>query len=125
MKHTIAGLALAFAIAGTTGCGGSPKTATAKGATCADAAAHTRDTYMASPDAETATADMMSNVIVERCTTDGWSAEAITCMASASDQEMAACPNKLTQDQRDKFAEAVNAAADQPPANEFDNAGGE
>ena len=122
MKHTIAGLALAFAIAGTIGCGGSSKTATAKTSTCADAAANTRATYMGSPGAEEATADMMSAVIAERCAADGWSAEAITCMATSSEQEMAACPDKLTQDQRDKFAEAVNAA---PPANEFDNAGGE
>ena len=57
MKHTIAGVALAFAILGAAGCGGSQKPATAKGPSCADAAAHTEATLMAGPGANAHVAD--------------------------------------------------------------------
>ena len=127
MKHLIAGLVLAFAIVGAAGCGGSQKPTT-KTATCADAGANSRAHAMASPEADARAADGMSATLTERCSADGWSAEAITCMATADQQTMGNCPSKLTADQQSKFIAAIAALAGQaeaPAANEFDNAGGE
>lgn len=124
MKHALAFVLVLLAAA----CGGSQKPAAAKGPTCADAAAHTREMARAAPDADPAVADMVSKVIGERCAADAWSAEAVGCMATATEAEMAACPNKLTDAQRDAFVQAIGQAANPcglPPAGEFDNPCGE
>ncbi len=126
MKHLIAGLALAFAMAG---CGGSQKKATAPAATCADAAANTKALYMASPDADATAGDIISTTITERCSTDGWSADAISCMATATQETAAACPDKLSAEQKQSFGDAMahgmGGGGDAPPANEFANPCGE
>ncbi len=127
MKHAIAGLALAFALAG---CGGSPKKATAPAASCADAAANTQALVMTGAGADMHVANIMGKVITEQCTSAAWSADTIACMATATADTMAGCSDKLTAAQKDSFTAAVAtemgaASDDAPPANEFDNPCGE
>lgn len=127
MKHILAGLALALAIAG---CGGSSKkAATPAAATCADAAANTKAMYMGTPDADAHVGDIIASIITERCSTDGWAAAAINCMATATQETGPACADALTPEQKQSFADAMThemtGGGDAPPANEFDNAGGE
>ncbi len=114
MKHIIAGLALALAIAG---CGGSSKkAATPAAATCADAGANTRAQYMATPDADPKVGDIISATITERCSTDGWSADAISCMATATQETGPACAEHSPPAQKQNFgvglAEGMNGGGD-------------
>jgi hypothetical protein len=130
MKQLLASVTLAIAFVSGAGCGGSQKTKAAAGPTCADAGANIRRIFMSSPDSMPETGDAVQALVVERCTNDGWSAELVQCMAVGEMAQTAQCPDKMTDAQRDAFMKGVAEAAggpagDAPPANEFDNAGGE
>ena len=106
------------------------KRSVAPGPTCADAGANIKRIFMSSPDSQAEIGDAVGALVVERCTNDAWSADLITCMAVGEMDQTSQCPEKMTDAQRDAFMEGVAKAAqgpagDSPPANEFDNAGGE
>lgn len=118
MKNILAGLALAFAFVGAAGCGGSQKAKAAARPSCADAGAHARALFMATPDAAADVADKVQATLGERCAADAWSADAIACMATASEQDMGACSDKLTAEQKESFANAMMALGGEPPPSE-------
>lgn len=111
MKQIMAGLALAFVVTGV-GCGGSQKKATTPaGPTCADVAANTEKQLVEAGQkggmdmAEMAA--MAREVINERCPADGWSADAIACLATATGEQMETCSKKLTPEQNQKLEESM------------------
>lgn len=94
-------------------CGGSPKPATPKGPTCANAADNLAAQMIATGEKNgidmASFAAMSRDVINERCPADGWSADAIACLATATSEQMEACSKKLTPAQNQALEEGVKA----------------
>lgn len=112
MKHYQAGLALAFTIA--IGCGGSQKPATAKGPTCAEAAANNERVILAMGAQQgqdmAAMATAGREVYAERCPADAWSQDIITCAAEAPAADaIIACVERLTPAQHQAMVDAFGA----------------
>jgi hypothetical protein len=65
---------------------------------------HVKDTIVSA-------ADRTSSVMVTQCAQDGWTSEAVTCMAASTDnQSMSACRLKLTSEQIQKLDKARSEA---------------
>lgn len=122
-------------------CGGSPKVATPKGPTCAAAADNLAAQMIATGEKSgmdmASFAAMSRDVVNERCPADGWSADAIACLATATSEQMEACSKKLTPEQNHALEEAVKAkmesmepvlgapAESAPPSDGADPCGGD
>lgn len=122
MKQTMAGLMLAFAIAGGVGCGGPQKPKTPAGPTCADVGANLHAQMIAAAKDSgmdmTAFATAARETVLERCPVDGWSAEAIACLAKATAEDMEACSKLLTPAQNQALATSMKARSDAMPEGE-------
>lgn len=122
MKQAMAGLMLAFVIAGSVGCGGPQKAKTAAGPTCADVGAHIEQQMIAA--AKDSGMDMSSfataarETIVERCPADKWSQEAITCLAKATGEQMEECSKLLTPAQNEALEASMKARINAMPEGE-------
>lgn len=113
-KTKTASLGLAFALAVVAGCGGTQKQTTAKGATCADAAANNEKVIIALGAQQgqdmSAMATAGRDTYAERCAADGWSSEIIGCAAGAADADaIQACVEKLTPEQHQAMVDTFGA----------------
>lgn len=99
------------------GCGGSDKKpsipAQPAGPTCADVAANTEKQLLAASGGQELGDDvrqlvnMARDTINERCPADGWSQEAIACLATATGESMEDCSKLLTDEQNRKLEETM------------------
>ena len=119
MKHTMAGLMLAFVFAGGVGCGGPQKPKAPAGPTCADVGANLEAQMTAA--AKDSGMDMSAfataarATVLERCPVDNWSTEAIACLAKATAAEMEDCSKLLTPAQNKALEESMKARIEAMP----------
>jgi hypothetical protein len=115
MKQITAGLALALAMTAA-GCGGSSKKGTtpaAGDATCAGVAASTEQHILTAGGTEPASeerrpiAAAARATVDERCPADGWSQEAIACLAVAKGEQFEECSKLLTAEQTRSLEEEM------------------
>lgn len=100
-------IVLALVVGAAMGCGGSHKQAAAPAESpCVGMAAHV---VSFAPAEMAQMKDAMQQVMSEQCQADHWSPEVIDCMAKADATTMKACGDKLTPEQQESMAKAMQA----------------